>query len=168
MIFFNFQTLIFICSIFSRLFIELTIVSEIKCTHVVQFLLTLQQNMNLWPIKNVIAHPCINIISTLKLETLDTGVLFLKSLRKRLMEKRCYFMSTPYHVTHNVEHLFLKCPKYDSVIPKLLSLISLQNITPWRGWKKTRGHPCPLLGLLSHLVQLAFRHHQHLWLNLFH
>ena len=40
-----------------------------------------------------------------------------------------WWVVTPYHVTHKVEHLFLKFLKYDSVIPKLLSLISLQNIT---------------------------------------
>ena len=30
------------------------------------------------------ATPCLNIASQLKLESLDTGMLFLKSLRKRL------------------------------------------------------------------------------------
>ena len=33
-----------------------------------------------------------SILSQVKLESLDTGMLFLKSLRKRLMEKRCYLM----------------------------------------------------------------------------
>ena len=58
-----------------------------------------------------------------------------------------WWVVTPYHVTHKVEHLFLKFLKYDSVIPKLLTLISLQNITLWSVhiWKRNRTSDWDLL-----------------------